>query len=428
MLTKVEGPNLHGEKIYTFNAQYTLVVPQRYAVKEIIGRGAYGIVCSALDTTTGESVAVKKVSRLFEDAVDAKRLLREIKLLAFLDYPGILQLKDLFHQRDADSFTDLYIVTELMQTDIHTLLRSPKVRLSSGHCQYFSLQLLCALQYMHSAHVLHRDLKPGNLLTDADCNLKLCDFGLARGMGENMTHYVVTRWYRPPELLLVCKKYSYSVDLWAAGCLAVEMVTAKPLFPGRDYINQINLIVELLGLPDVQHDLPEGTSEEAMRYLQSLPRTRAKSLREYVPELYARFQQPDFFDSFDDAEEDSTTTQKSNSSTPTAGSNGVRVVGEGEEGDKSSGSRQLYTPEKSYAIFERFAMGMLQYNPDKRLTARQAIAHPWLADVRGGLTEMDGCDATQPFTWELDDKPLTMRELRELFVQEIKDFRHRHPQ
>lgn len=397
MLTKVEGPNEFGNKVFTFSGQYAIEVPAKYEVRELIGRGAYGIVCSAVNTETNDMVAVKKIGRLFEDAVDGKRVLREVKLLAFLDHPNILGLKDLPRPSHPESFTDLYVISDLMENDMQALLRSNKVRLKAGHCQYFSLQLLCALQYIHSAKILHRDLKSSNLLTDSECNLKLCDFGLARGCAEKMTNYVVTRWYRPPELLLVCATYDYSVDLWGAGCLAVEMVTGRPLFAGHDYINQINLIVQLLGVPDLQKDLPSGASEQAMNYIRSLPPSKPKTLEEYVPELRRRFDETSFFDSFDETEE-------------------------GESGASPIPQR---TPAEYYRTFSEFVFGMVKYNPKKRLTAKQAVAHPWLADVRGGQTEIEGCESAKTFYWDKDDKNISTAELRQLFLQEIEDFHRR---
>lgn len=114
--------------------------------------------------------------------------------------------------------------------------------------QYFLYQLLRGLKYVHSANVLHRDLKPSNLLLNANCDLKIGDFGLARTTSETdfMTEYVVTRWYRAPELLLNCSEYTAAIDIWSVGCILGEIMTREPLFPGKDYVHQLKLITEVL--------------------------------------------------------------------------------------------------------------------------------------------------------------------------------------
>lgn len=113
--------------------------------------------------------------------------------------------------------------------------------------QYFLYQLLRGLKYVHSANVLHRDLKPSNLLLNANCDLKIGDFGLARTTSETdfMTEYVVTRWYRAPELLLNCSEYTAAIDVWSVGCILGEIMTREPLFPGKDYVHQLRLITEV---------------------------------------------------------------------------------------------------------------------------------------------------------------------------------------
>lgn len=113
--------------------------------------------------------------------------------------------------------------------------------------QYFLYQILRGLKYVHSANVLHRDLKPSNLLLNANCDLKIGDFGLARTTSETdfMTEYVVTRWYRAPELLLNCSEYTAAIDIWSVGCILGEIMTRKPLFPGKDYVHQLRLITEV---------------------------------------------------------------------------------------------------------------------------------------------------------------------------------------
>lgn len=113
--------------------------------------------------------------------------------------------------------------------------------------QYFLYQLLRGLKYLHSANVLHRDLKPSNLLLNANCDLKICDFGLARTTSETdfMTEYVVTRWYRAPELLLNISEYTAAIDIWSVGCILMEILRREPLFPGKDYVQQLGLITEV---------------------------------------------------------------------------------------------------------------------------------------------------------------------------------------
>lgn len=108
--------------------------------------------------------------------------------------------------------------------------------------------MLRGLKYVHSANVLHRDLKPSNLLLNANCDLKIADFGLARTTSETdfMTEYVVTRWYRAPELLLNCSEYTAAIDIWSVGCILGEIITRQPLFPGKDYVHQLRLVTEVL--------------------------------------------------------------------------------------------------------------------------------------------------------------------------------------
>jgi len=140
-----------------------------------------------------------------------------------------------------------------METDLHRVIRSQE--LSDDHCQYFVYQTLRAIKALHSAEVLHRDLKPSNLLLNANCDLKLCDFGLARSSQQPvdasssfLTEYVATRWYRAPEIMLTFKEYTKAIDIWSVGCVLAEMLSGKPLFPGRDYHHQLSLILNVLGV------------------------------------------------------------------------------------------------------------------------------------------------------------------------------------
>ncbi|KAG5589702.1 hypothetical protein H5410_040216 [Solanum commersonii] len=270
-----------------------------------IGKGAYGIVCSALNSETNEHVAIKKIANAFDNKIDAKRTLREIKLLRHMDHENIVAIRDIIPPPQREVFNDVYIAYELMDTDLHQIIRSNQ-GLSEEHCQvslhstnftgylspptnniyqYFLYQILRGLKYIHSANVLHRDLKPSNLLLNANCDLKICDFGLARVTSETdfMTEYVVTRWYRPPELLLNSSDYTAAIDVWSVGCIFMELMDRKPLFPGRDHVHQLRLLMELIGTPSEAE--MEFLNENAKRYIRQLPLYRRQSFVEKFPHV-----------------------------------------------------------------------------------------------------------------------------------------------
>ncbi|KAG8761593.1 MAP kinase Pmk1 [Ceratobasidium sp. 428] len=179
-----------------------------------------------------------------------------------------------------------------METDMHRVIRTQE--LSDDHCQYFIYQTLRALKALHSANVLHRDLKPSNLLLNANCDLKLCDFGLARSAlpppsssanndaSTFMTEYVATRWYRAPEVMLTFKEYTRAIDIWSVGCVLAEMLSGKPLFPGRDYHHQLSLILEVLGTPSLD-DFYAINSARSREYIRALPFRKKKNFTQLFP-------------------------------------------------------------------------------------------------------------------------------------------------
>mmetsp|Transcript_2793 Transcript_2793/g.5994 ORF Transcript_2793/g.5994 Transcript_2793/m.5994 type:complete len:521 (-) Transcript_2793:2394-3956(-) len=288
--------NVEEYKTHSFPAgKHTFTVDTRYSMIRVVGSGAYGVVVSSKDSKNSEckNVAIKMVPKAFNDEIDAKRILREIKLLSHFQHENIISIVDMMPPtaRYLEDFHDVYMVTDLMETDLHRIIYS-KQKLSIDHAQYFLYQVLRGLKYIHSADVIHRDLKPSNLLVNSNCDLKICDFGLARGINQKesegqegtmlLTEYVVTRWYRAPEIMLACHEYSKAIDLWSVGCIFAELIQRKPYFPGEDYIDQLTIICEKLGkLPD--QDLDFVTSEKAKRFMRKLPCKSPSPLRVQFP-------------------------------------------------------------------------------------------------------------------------------------------------
>ncbi|XP_067242584.1 mitogen-activated protein kinase 8 isoform X9 [Chanodichthys erythropterus] len=213
----------------------TFTVLKRYQNLRPIGSGAQGIVCSAYDHNLERNVAIKKLSRPFQNQTHAKRAYRELVLMKCVNHKNIIGLLNVFTpQKTLEEFQDVYLVMELMDANLCQVIQ---MELDHERLSYLLYQMLCGIKHLHSAGIIHRDLKPSNIVVKSDCTLKILDFGLARtaATGLLMTPYVVTRYYRAPEVILGMG-YQANVDIWSVGCILAEMVRHKILFPGRDFL------------------------------------------------------------------------------------------------------------------------------------------------------------------------------------------------
>ncbi|XP_030460960.1 mitogen-activated protein kinase 19-like [Syzygium oleosum] len=339
----------------------------RYKILEVIGKGSYGVVCAAIDTHTGEKVAIKKINDIFEHISDAIRIVREVKLLRLLRHPDIVEIKSIMLTPSKREFKDIYVVFELMESDLHQVIKAND-DLTREHHQFFLYQMLRALKYMHTANVYHRDLKPKNILANANCKLKVCDFGLARVAFSDTpttifwTDYVATRWYRAPELCgSFFSKYTPAIDIWSIGCIFAEVLTGKPLFPGKTVVHQLDLITDLLGTPSAE----------------SVSGVRNDKARKYLTEM--RRKQPVSF------------TQKFPNGDPQA---------------------------------LRLLQRLLAFDAKDRPTAEEALADPYFK----GLAKVEREPSSQPISkleFEFERRRLTKEDARELLYREILEY---HPQ
>ncbi|RLN39544.1 hypothetical protein C2845_PM01G01020 [Panicum miliaceum] len=255
---------------------------EQYEKQEKIGEGTYGVVYKAVDKTTKEVIALKKIRLEQEDEGVPSTAIREISLLKEMNHGNIVRLHDVIHSEKR-----IYLVFEYLDLDLKKFMDScPEFAKTPTLIKSYLYQILRGVAYCHSHRVLHRDLKPQNLLIDRRTNaVKLADFGLARAFGipvRTFTHEVVTLWYRAPEILLGARQYSTPVDVWSAGCIFAEMVNQKPLFPGDSEIDELFKIFRVLGTPNEQSwpgvsCLPD--------FKTAFPRWSAQDLATIVPNL-----------------------------------------------------------------------------------------------------------------------------------------------
>lgn len=224
---------------------------------EQIGEGTYGQVYMAREKDTGEIVALKKVRMDNEKEGFPITAIREIKILKKLKHDHVIRLKEIVTSKAQENNKykgSIYMVFEYMDHDLTGLSDRPGMRFTIPQIKCYMTQLLKGLHYCHSQGILHRDIKGSNLLIDNNGILKLADFGLARTYGSNsnaqLTNRVITLWYRPPELLLGSNKYGPAVDMWSVGCIFAELLLGKPILPGKNEFEQLQLIFNLCGSPD----------------------------------------------------------------------------------------------------------------------------------------------------------------------------------
>ena len=353
------------------------IVDERYEYVKQIGVGAYGVVISCYDKKTNHNVAIKKVGNAFEDLIDAKRIVREIKLLRYFKHDNIVSLIDIQKPPGRTGFEDIYIITDLMETDLHRVIYS-RQELTDDHIQYFIYQILRGVLYMHSANIIHRDLKPANILANKNCDLKICDLGLGRAEvydydekkitkkqkkkpkndesdsdeDPELTEYVITRWYRAPEVILCPSHYAKAVDIWSVGCIFAELLGRQPLFPGDHYLDQIQKIIAVTGTPKM----------EELEFIQK------KEAKEFFLKLVKRTKL--------------TWTSLFPNANPIA-----------------------------LDLLEK----MLTFNPKKRYTVDQCISHPYFE----GLHDPDQEPiTTSSFDWTFDAVELTKENLQSMIYDE----------
>ncbi|KAG5522528.1 hypothetical protein RHGRI_034629 [Rhododendron griersonianum] len=459
----------------------------RYQIQEVVGKGSYGVVGSAIDTHNGERVAIKKINDVFEHVSDATRILREIKLLRLLRHPDVVEIKHVMLPPSRREFRDIFVVFELMESDLHQVIKAND-DLTPEHYQFFLYQLLRGLKYIHTANVFHRDLKPKNILANADCKLKICDFGLARvsfndapsaifwtvryntlwtmllpdgialpnsvalfspnyaikpqcvalcirleceivyatfcdaapavvshkiremplrnmrqnNLLEAATHFLenlagaapsqmpswatslkycspcsfcyclslpfgtgtLLMWKllcQPTYKIFLLLQYTPAIDIWSIGCIFAEMLTGKPLFPGKNVVHQLDLMTDLLGTPPPE-SIARIRNEKARRYLSSMRRKPAVPFVQKFPNV-----------------------------DPLA-----------------------------LRLLER----LLAFDPKDRPSAEEALSDPYFS----GLANVDREPATQPISkleFEFERRKLAKDDVRELIYREILEY---HPQ
>uniref|UniRef100_A0A8C0H6U3 Stress-activated protein kinase JNK n=1 Tax=Chelonoidis abingdonii TaxID=106734 RepID=A0A8C0H6U3_CHEAB len=325
---------------------------------------------AAFDTVLGINVAVKKLSRPFQNQTHAKRAYRELVLLKCVNHKNIISLLNVFTpQKSLEEFQDVYLVMELMDANLCQVIH---MELDHERMSYLLYQMLCGIKHLHSAGIIHRDLKPSNIVVKSDCTLKILDFGLARTACTNfmMTPYVVTRYYRAPEVILGMG-YKENVDIWSVGCIMGELVKGCVIFQGTDHIDQWNKVIEQLGTPSA--DFMKKLQPTVRNYVENRPKYPGIKFEELFPDW--------IFPSESDRDK-----------------------------LKTSQARDLLSK-------------MLVVDPDKRISVDEALRHSYIT------VWYDPAEAEAPppkiYDAQLEEREHAIEEWKELIYKEVMDWEER---
>ena len=383
-------PNEKNEKVPGKKHSFTIskikfTIDEKYEFIKQIGLGSFSAVCSCYDRKDNRNVAIKKVTNAFDDLEDARHILREIKILSFFDHDNIVTLLDVPKPDNKENYNDVYVITDLMETDLHRVIYS-RQELTDEHIQYFIYQILRGTLYFHSAKVIHRDLKPANILANKNCDLKICDFGLDQGKLKDDDKTVqnlidnpslpieysnsiiyddskrelndrnISRWYRAPEAILSPETYDKPVDIWSIGCILAELLGRQPLFPADNNLDELQKIISVLGSPS-ETDLEFITDEK---------------IKNFVLRLAKR------------------TKQSFNLMFSNANPVALDLLGK-----------------------------MLTFNPKKRYTVEQCISHPYFEGLHDPEQEPT---AESNFDFSFDKESLTKEKLRNMIYEQSLHF------
>ena len=360
-------------------------IEEKYEFIKQIGLGSFSAVCSCYDRKDNRNVAIKKVTNAFDDLEDARHILREIQLLSFFDHDNIVTLLDVAKPENKLNYNDVYVITDLMETDLHRVIYS-RQELTDEHIQYFIYQILRGTLYFHSANVIHRDLKPANILANKNCDLKICDFGLDHGKIKDDDKSVldliqnpslpieysnnviyddskrelndrnISRWYRAPEAILSPDDYKKPVDIWSIGCILAELLGRQPLFPADNNLDELQKIISVLGSP----------SESDIEYITD------PKIKNFVNRLAKR------------------TKQSFNLMFSNANPVALDLLGK-----------------------------MLTFSPKKRYTVEQCISHPYFEGLHDPEQEPT---AESTFDFSFDKDSLTKEKLRNMIYEQSMRF------
>jgi len=295
--SSAEGPSVSAgdvlKKYRIENESFRLWSYYRPISRKLLGRGGYGVVMEAVDLRNGQKVAVKKMKNVFAHLNTAKCSLRELTLMMHFEHRNIIDVADcmLPEPRNEGHYQQVYYVMPKMQSTLKTVSCFSSIAMTVDHRCFILYQILSGIHYIHRCGVIHRDLKPENILIDSDCSIKITDFGMARGVHSAadddrdevlLSEYVTTRWYRAPEIMLCSRHYHFSIDVWSIACIHCEMVLGRPLFAGSNHLEQLDLIFDAVGTPNRTECGQWIKSQDALRWVLSLPPKPRKSLGRHI--------------------------------------------------------------------------------------------------------------------------------------------------